>query len=171
MDITIPSLGDIDEVEVIELCVAPGDYVEENDTLLVIESDKASMDLPASVAGTVDSILVAVGDMVSEGHAVAVVTPADAPSSPAAEAPSDTDADSAPSEAGPAAEVKAESATTPADTSSTASTESQVEVLVPDIGDAGDVVVIEIAVQAGDEVAVNDLLVVLESDKASMEIA
>ena len=73
MDITIPSLGDIEEVEVIELCVAVGDTVNIDDPIVVIESDKASMELPSTASGTVVEIKVALGDMVGEGSVVAVV--------------------------------------------------------------------------------------------------
>ena len=61
-EITVPNLGDIDEVEVIEICVSEGDEVSAEDTMIVIESDKASMDVPAGVAGTVQSIAVQLGD-------------------------------------------------------------------------------------------------------------
>ena len=149
MEITIPNLGDIDEVEVIEFCVAPGDNVAVDEALLVIESDKASMEIPSSVAGVLQSFAVAVGDMVSEGTVVAVVEADGAMDSQQAQI----------SPAAPGAESVAESSP------------AEIEVLVPDIGDATGVVVIEVAVAEGDEVAVNDLLVVLESDKASMEIA
>lgn len=149
MEITIPNLGDIDEVEVIEFCVAPGDNVAVDEALLVIESDKASMEIPSSVAGVLQSFAVAVGDMVSEGTVVAVVE-------------ADGAIDSQQAQASPAA---------PAPESAADSTPAEIEVLVPDIGDATGVVVIEVAVAEGDEVAINDLLVVLESDKASMEIA
>ncbi len=158
MEITIPNLGDIDEVEVIELCVAPGDHVAVEEALLVIESDKASMEIPSPVAGVLQSFTIAIGDMVGEGTVVAVVE-ADGTD----EAPGDA-TDSPQAGASPAAPVAApQSAADPA--------HAEIEVLVPDIGDATGVVVIEVAVAEGDEVAINDLLVVLESDKASMEIA
>ena len=91
MEITIPNLGDIDEVEVIELCVAPGDHVAVEEALLVIESDKASMEIPSPVAGVLQSFTIAIGDMVGEGTVVAVVeadgtdeAPGDATDSPQA---------------------------------------------------------------------------------------
>ena len=163
MDIVIPGLGDIDEVEVIELCVAVGDTVAENDTVIVIESDKASMDVPSPQGGTIESIAVAVGDVVGEGTLIATLASADSevgsqtPVAP--EEPTEPEASAAPAQAEtePAAQEVPNAA--------------EIEVVVPDIGDASGVVVIEIAVKPGDEVAVNDLLIVLESDKASMEIA
>ena len=76
MDILIPNLGDIDEVEVIEICAATGDEVDADDILLVIESDKASMDVPVGAAGTLTDISVSVGDKVAEGTKVATLNAA-----------------------------------------------------------------------------------------------
>ena len=73
MDVLIPGLGDIDEVEVIEITVSPGDQVQENDGLIVIESDKASMEVPCPCDGEVEEIFVKVGDMVEEGHLVSKI--------------------------------------------------------------------------------------------------
>ena len=73
MDIRIPDIGDAQDVEVIELCVAPGDTVAVNDALIVIESDKASMEVPAPAAGTVQEVLVSLGDLVKEGDAIVVL--------------------------------------------------------------------------------------------------
>ena len=180
MDVAIPNLGDIDEVEVIEICVAVGDEVAENDVLLVIESDKASMEIPAPAAGTVDAIQVSVGDQVKEGDVI--VTLAAQEESAAAAAAEDADEppagatptqQPAPADEEPVARVDAAEPESEPDSDSTDSglDEATVDVLVPDLGDATGVVIIEIAVSAGDQVDVNDLLVVLESDKASMEIA
>jgi pyruvate dehydrogenase E2 component (dihydrolipoamide acetyltransferase) len=169
-EIRIPDIGDIEDVEVIEICVAPGDEVGVDDALIVIESDKASMEVPAGLAGTVESIDVAVGDAVVEGDVIAHVsadTGAESgtgssvadPSVSEPEAQADSDPGSAPEEDErpvPAAASAEETAT--------------LEIRVPDIGDAEGVVVIEVAVTAGQTVAADDLLVVVESDKASMEI-
>jgi pyruvate dehydrogenase E2 component (dihydrolipoyllysine-residue acetyltransferase) len=174
MDVTIPNLGDIDEVEVIEICVAVGDVLAENDTIVVIESDKASMDIPSPAAGTLKSLQVEVGDRITEGHVIATLDAdesgdskgetSDNKSDPEAaqetEAEPDTQQASEPTQAAPSTQAESESG----------ESTQEIEVLVPDIGDASGVVVIEIAVQAGDVIEVNDLLVVLESDKASMEI-
>ena len=75
MDVLIPSLGDIDEVEVIELCIEPGAAVATGDTLIVIESDKASMDVPANCDGILQAYAVQLGDLVSEGTLIATVAP------------------------------------------------------------------------------------------------
>jgi pyruvate/2-oxoglutarate dehydrogenase complex dihydrolipoamide acyltransferase (E2) component len=69
-EVLIPDIGDIDEVQVIEVCVQPGVEVSPGDPLIVIESDKASMEVPSETAGTVSAVLVQVGDMVSQGHPV-----------------------------------------------------------------------------------------------------
>ena len=134
MDILIPSLGDIDEVEVIELCIEPGAAVATGDTLIVIESDKASMDVPANCDGILQAYAVQLGDLVSEGTLIAMVTP-DA-----------GEADSLASEDVPVAAAT----TTPAETESaeieSAGAESQatqavskIDILVPDLGDIEDV--------------------------------
>ena len=73
MDVRIPDIGDAQDVEVIELCVAAGDTVAVNDALIVIESDKASMEVPAPAAGTVQEVLVSLGDLVNEGDAIVVL--------------------------------------------------------------------------------------------------
>ncbi|XOV84338.1 MAG: dihydrolipoyllysine-residue acetyltransferase [bacterium] len=164
MDVTIPNLGDIDEVEVIEICVAVGDVLAENDTIVVIESDKASMDIPSPGAGKVTALHVELGDRIMEGYVIATLE-ADDDSVAADEAETSAEAeDERKVESSPAA---ASSAPEQAQKESS----RDIEVLVPDIGDASGVVVIEIAVKPGDVIEVNDLLVVLESDKASMEIA
>ena len=165
--IKIPNLGDIDEVEVIELCVSPGDQVETNDTILVIESDKASMDVPAGMAGKIVALTVTEGDQVSEGSVIAEieVAGASAPDDGAAgenDAVVEPEADAPPVEAVPAPSVAA-----PVETSAAT---QDVDILVPDIGDAGEVVIIEVSVAVGDQIEQDGLVVVLESDKASMEV-
>ncbi len=161
MEIRVPGLGDIEEVEVIEICVAVGDQVSAEDAIVVIESDKASMEIPAPAAGVVEALHVELGEQIGEGHLIASLTSEETtadggepeqdelPHEDESPAPVET-ADPEPSEAGE---------------------ERVVEVLVPDVGDASDVTVVEVAVKPGDEVAEDDLLIVLESDKASMEIA
>ena len=149
----VPDIGDASDVEVIEVTVAVGDVVEEGDTLIVLESDKASMEIPAPSAGTIQSLAVSEGAKVGEGDEIAVIlgsASAVAPASPA-------------SETVPAAAPVAEPAATPVASGS-------IDVAVPDIGDASDVEVIEVAVSVGDAVSEGDTLIVLESDKASMEI-
>lgn len=157
MEVTIPDIGDAEDVEVIEICVVPGDAVAENDALIVIESDKASMEVPAPCAGKVDEILVALGDVVNVGDAV--LRMAEVSNGEPAEP---EDAAAAPAEAlrGPTAVDGAAPSAEP----------QRVEIRLPDVGEAENVSVIEVAVAKGQAVAVDDLLVVVESEKASMEI-
>lgn len=180
MDVKIPGLGDIDEVEVIEICVAVGDVLAENDSIVVIESDKASMDIPSPAAGTLKSLQVEVGDRIGEGHVIATLETEERDDK---EDDTDDESDASSddktnSEAAEEDQDDTEESSQSTQTASSEETESdsgeseqEIEVLVPDIGDASGVVVIEIAVQEGDVIEENDLLVVLESDKASMEIA
>ena len=164
MDVVIPSLGDIEEVEVIELCIEPGSSVVEGDTLIVIESDKASMEVPATCDGILQAYAVQLGDRVSEGTVIATLS-ADATAAlpvsnikaPAADSPVSAAALETEVEVGEAAQQSAEA-------------QLKIEILVPDLGDIEDVEVIEVAVAAGDRISFDTLLVVLESDKASMEV-
>ena len=98
MDVLVPNLGDIDEVEVTELCVSVGDLVSENDPIIVIESDKASMEVPAGMAGVIQSFAISLGDMVAEGSLIANISVA--AEEPATESDSiKQGADEAPAEA------------------------------------------------------------------------
>ena len=109
MDVRIPDIGDAQDVEVIELCVAPGDTVAVNDALIVIESDKASMEVPAPAAGSVQEVLVSLGDLVNEGDAIVVldaVEGAAEEATAAAEMPQDAAAAGAPAKTGPQAQPK-----------------------------------------------------------------
>lgn len=175
-EIRVPDIGDFDSVEVIEICVARGDTVGVDDALVVIESDKASMEIPAGAAGTISAIQVKVGDQVKEGDVIALVsaattktasTPQEEPSAAGVSVDS-KDADESGAEA--AAAVDDQPPPRSEATSAAPSSGGEVEIRVPDIGDATDVEVIEVAVASGDEVGASDLLVVVESDKASMEI-
>ncbi len=176
-EVRIPDIGDIDEVEVIEICVAVGDEVGPDDALIVIESDKASMEVPAGMAGTIASVDVALGDQVAEGALVVTLegagaataaTPTPAPASDAEATSSEPEAPAVVPEPSPPA-PETDSAAEAGSAASSGVT-AEVEVRVPDIGEASNVEVIEVAVSAGSEVAADDLLVVVESDKASMEI-
>ena len=156
--VKVPDIGGAEGVEVIEISVKVGDVIAENDSIVVLETDKASMEIPASVGGKVVAIKVNLGDKVSEGSALIEVEAEGAaaltPSAPA-----------------PAAAIPAPSAPAVAAASSSASTAAaEVTLSVPDIGGAEGVEVIEISVKVGDEVAQGDSLIVLETDKASMEI-
>ena len=168
--IKIPDLGGGDDVEVIEVCVSVGDQVEQEDSLLVLESDKASMEVPAPKSGTVKSIALSVGDTVSEGDAILEL---EIEGDSEAEASDDEpEADDAEASAEPEPEAEAKPQQQPAKESGAApSAQAQEQtVKVPDVGGADDIEVIEVCVAEGDEVEEGDSLIVLESDKASMEV-
>tara|TARA_B110000908_G_scaffold22940_1_gene26053 strand:- start:197 stop:1873 length:1677 start_codon:yes stop_codon:yes gene_type:complete len=165
----IPDLGGAENVEVIEICVAIGDVVSEGDSIIVVETDKASMEIPASNAGTIKNIVLKEGDTCSQGDVMVEMEAADV----LGEASVVSGAVLTP-EVEAQAEIKAE--VEPVDGGmSNVVVESLVETserfaLVPDLGGALDVEVIEVSVKVGDELAEGDSLVVLETDKASMEI-
>ena len=165
--VTVPDIGGAEDAEVIELLVAVGDEVEVEQSLLVLESDKASMEIPSTGAGTVVELLVKEGDQLSEGAAILVLevseeqvaTPAEPPVEPAAQ------------DVAPAGEAAAPAAAAPPpEPVSPAPVADAITVVVPDIGTDEAVDLIEITVQVGDVVEEGDSLVALESDKASMEV-
>jgi pyruvate dehydrogenase E2 component (dihydrolipoamide acetyltransferase) len=160
VDIKVPDIGDFAEVAVIELMVKVGDIIKVDQSILTVESDKASMEIPSSHAGVVKEIKVAVGDKVKEGSIVLSLEVAgDAAVSATASAPAAAVAAPAPAvQAAPAAAATAVVASGP------------VEVKIPDIGDFKDVSVIEILVKVGDNIKVEQSLMTVESDKAAMEI-
>lgn len=155
-EVLVPDIGDFDSVPVIEILVGVGDRVSVEDPLITLESDKATMDVPATHDGVVRELKVVVGDTVSEGSALLML---EVGASGGSVEPTPTpDADAAASEA--------ISAAAPA----TAGGSETIAVEVPDIGDFSDVPVIEIMVSIGDTVAAEDPLVTLESDKATMDV-
>lgn len=158
VEVKVPDIGDFDEVAVIEVLVKVGDTVKPEQSLITVESDKASMEIPSSAAGVVKELKVQVGGKVSEGSVVltlesdAAAAPAPAPAAAPAAAPASTPAPAPAAAAAPAA------------------SSGPVEVKVPDIGDFKDVAVIEVLVKPGDAIKVEQSLITVESDKASMEI-
>jgi pyruvate dehydrogenase E2 component (dihydrolipoamide acetyltransferase) len=170
-DILIPDIGDAENVEVIEVLVAVGDEVRVDEGLIVVESDKASMEVPSPGAGRVESIEVGLGDLVQEGQLIVRLEPAEAQVELESVAP-----DKSPRQGSSSGSPQGSSQSPPTGSSapdierSASTVGDRFEVRVPDIGDAEGVEVIEVAVATGDIVAVDDLLVVVESDKASMEI-
>ncbi|MDT4827593.1 dihydrolipoyllysine-residue acetyltransferase [Achromobacter agilis] len=161
VQIKVPDIGDFKEVEVIEVLVAVGDTIKAEQSLITVESDKASMEIPASQGGVVKSISIKVGDKVAEGAVVLEVEAADAAAAPAAkEAPkAAAEAPKAAATAAPKAEAAAPAAST-----------GPVDIQVPDIGDFKEVEVIEVMVKVGDTIKAEQSLITVESDKASMEI-
>ncbi|WP_431152944.1 dihydrolipoyllysine-residue acetyltransferase [Acidovorax facilis] len=161
VDIQVPDIGDFDEVGVIELLVKVGDTVKAEQSLITVESDKASMEIPSSHAGVVKELKIALGDKVKQGSVIAVVESADAVASAPAAAP-------APDAVAPAPVAAA--APAPVAPAAAPATAGPVEVRVPDIGDFKDVAVIELLVKVGDTIKLEQSLFTVESDKASMEI-
>ena len=162
VEVKVPDIGDFKEVEVIELMVKPGDAVVVDQSLLTVESDKASMEIPSSAAGVVKELKVRLGDKVAMGSLVLVLETAEAAAA-ATSAPTAPTASAAPAAAAALAPVVAAAVSAPA-------ASGPVEVVVPDIGDFDEVTVIEVFVKAGDAVKIEQSLVTVESDKASMEI-
>ena len=165
----VPDMGGAVDVEVIEICVAVGDVVSEGDSIVVVETDKASMEIPASSAGVIESILLKEGDTCNQGDVMVAI---EAAASAEASAPApQVEAEVEPVAAAVVIPEEPSEAVAAAP-SSAAETETETEqlALVPDLGGAVDVEVIEISVKVGDELAEGDSLIVLETDKASMEI-
>ena len=165
--IRVPDIGS-GEGEVIELFVKVGDRIEADQSILTLESDKASMEIPASKAGVVKALKVKLGDRLKEGDELLELESEDGQSS---EAPAQAAAEPAGAATGGPAD-EAEAPTPPGDENPSASAEEgeSQEIKVPDIGSSGKASVIEISVKPGDTIAAEQALITLESDKASMEI-
>ncbi len=148
IEVKVPDIGDFKNIPVIEVLVKPGDRIKKNDPLVTLESEKATMEVPAERDGVVQELHVKVGDKVSEGTVILALA-SDA-AAPAAQTPP-----AAPPQAAPA-----QAATAPA----------LLELRVPDIGDFKNIPVIDVLVKPGDEVTRDAPLVTLESEKASMDV-
>src|SRR5471032_1885125 len=157
VEVKVPDIGDFKEVEVIELMIKVGDTIKVDQSLITVESDKASMEIPSSHAGVVKEIKIKVGDKVAEGGLLLLLEAEGGAAAPAA----------APAAAAPA---PAPAAAAPAAAPAAAAASGPVEVKVPDIGDFKEVEVIELMVKVGDTIKVDQSLITVESDKASMEI-
>lgn len=154
IDIRVPDLGESDSVEVIEVLVSVGDSITAEQSLITLESDKASMEIPSTDDGSITEILVSVGDKVSTGDVIAKLSAA---------ADSGSDSEAAPATADTSAEAAAPASEAPQQSSTH-------QVMVPEIGDFDAIEVIEVLVSVGDTVDLDQSLITLESDKASMEI-
>ncbi|MGQ7247465.1 pyruvate dehydrogenase complex dihydrolipoyllysine-residue acetyltransferase [Halomonas sp. V046] len=167
--IKVPDIGGDTDVEIIEIGVAVGDVIEPEDTLITLESDKASMDVPAPKGGKVVKVLVKEGDTVSEGDDIVeleVEGGGDAgDDAEADDAEASKDDEPSKQEQASASEDKA-----PAKPKASGGGSKTVEIKVPDLGGSSDVEIIEVPVSEGDEVAEEDTLITLESDKASMDV-
>ena len=146
IEIKVPDIGDYKDVPVIEVLVKAGDKIEKEQSIVVLESDKATMDVPSSHAGVVKDVKVKVGDALSEGSVVITLEEGA------------TVAAAAPTQAAAPASTPVRSGGAP------------IEIKVPDIGDYKDVPVIEVLVKPGDKVEKEQSIVVLESDKATMDV-
>jgi dihydrolipoyl dehydrogenase len=157
LEVKVPDIGDFADVPVIEVLVQPGDSVAAEDPLVTLESDKATMEIPAPAAGVVKEIKIAVGDRVSEGTVILTL-----------------DGAAADGGAAPRERVKENGSPHPeerqASYGSASGVYETIEVRVPDMGDFSDIPVIEVLVQPGEKVAPEDPLVTLESDKATMDV-
>jgi pyruvate dehydrogenase E2 component (dihydrolipoamide acetyltransferase) len=160
VEVKVPDIGDFDEVAVIELLVKVGDTVKAEQSLITVESDKASMEIPSSTAGVVKELRVKLGDKVKQGSVVLMVEASGEVALPA----------SAPAAAAPPVQVVVASVAAPAPVVAAPLASGPIEVHVPDIGDFKDVAVIEIFVKPGDAIKMEQSLITVESDKAAMEI-
>jgi pyruvate dehydrogenase E2 component (dihydrolipoamide acetyltransferase) len=150
-DIHVPDIGDFKDVEVIDVLVKVGDRIDIDTPLITIETEKATMDVPSTTAGVVQSIAVKKGERVSKGKLLLTLEGAAANVAAAAPAPT-TAVAATPTAATPAATV------------------SQQDITVPDIGDFKDVEVIEVLIKAGDRIEVDTPLATLETEKATMDV-
>jgi pyruvate dehydrogenase E2 component (dihydrolipoamide acetyltransferase) len=151
--VVVPDIGDFKEVEVIEVLVKPGDAVSKEQSLITLESDKATMEIPSPNAGVVKEIKLKVGDKVSKGSTILVLD-------------DKSNGEAPPMEKSRPQPAKAE----PAKEAAKAPAGGAMTVPVPDIGDFKEVEVIEVLVKPGDAVSKEQSLITLESDKATMEI-
>lgn len=162
-EIRVPDIGDSDAVEVIEVLVSEGDTVEQEQALITLESDKATLEIPSTVAGKVTAVKVAEGASVSEGDVIALIE--------AAEDDGQSAGDTGDGEAQQAETTESKQAAPEADDNGSANADGgSAEVKVPDIGDSTSVEVIEVLVAEGDTVEEDQSLITLESDKATLEV-
>jgi len=157
IDIVVPDLGDFTDVEIIEVLVGAGDHVAREDGLITVETDKASMDIPAPESGAIESLTVAAGDKINSGDVIGTMTV----------------------EVGDTVVIAPAIAATPTGDTTILATPAGAEaprsvgkqtLVVPDLGDFEDVDVIEVHISDGQDIAVDDPLVTLETDKAAMDV-
>lgn len=175
-EIKVPDIGDFDAVEVIEVLVSEGDEVEQEQALITLESDKATLEVPSTGAGRISELKIKEGDNVSEGDVIAVLDPAGDSAGEADNAPAQADDDTRAQDTGESSETddaggsSSGSAGEDVDGGQSAGGGGSVEVKVPDIGDFDTVEVIEVLVAEGDDVDEEQPLITLESDKATLEV-
>lgn len=171
-EIRIPDLGDFEDVEIVEVMVAVGDAVSREDPLITLETDKAAMEVPSTVEGTIAEVAVATGMRVSQGDLVVVVETTAADVGPDADAPAN-DADST-DQAVDTHGGDSSPAEEPGDAESPAVPETaaagSVEVRVPELGDFPEAEIIEVQARVGDTIRIDDPVITLETDKAAMDV-
>ncbi|MCC5882303.1 MAG: dihydrolipoyl dehydrogenase [Halomonas sp.] len=158
IEVKVPDIGDFKDVEIIEVLVKPGDAIDIETPLITLETDKASMDVPSPMSGTVGELKVKEGDRVSEGSTILMMEPAE------------TGARVADHDPHPAVHEKGVGSAAPGDAGGGYGGGSLEEIRIPDIGDFNDVPVIEVLVRPGDTIRAEDSLITLESDKAAMDV-
>lgn len=175
--VKVPDIGDSGEVDVIEVLVKEGDSVKEEQSLITVESDKASMEIPSSAAGKVVAVKVSVGDKVSEGSVIIEIEAEGGDSADEDESDNDEQEETKAQDSSDEAEdddqaddVEASDDEDDIDSEEESAGGSQVEVAVPEIGGTEEVDVIEVLVKEGDTIEAEQSLITVESDKASMEI-
>ncbi|MDG1444409.1 MAG: dihydrolipoyllysine-residue acetyltransferase [Pseudomonadales bacterium] len=180
--ILVPDVGEAEDVEVIEVLVLVGDSINADDSLVVLESDKASMEIPSPMAGVVKSIAVKEGDTVDEGSLILELDTATTLQTKSNSGDSIVNSAEIEAPKPAAVSVSVEKIVDDATASTNLEVNTQetveqaaqesveIDIVVPDVGEADEVVLTEYLVAAGDQVNIDDSLVVLESDKASMEI-
>lgn len=160
-EIKVPDLGGADTVEVIDILVNIGDNINIEDPLMTVESDKASMDIPATVAGTIEEIIIKIGDNISEGDIILKINGDDDSASTnndSKKAPTDTKTE------------PVEQKATTNQSEDSAAINNEIDIIIPDLGGANDVEVIDVLVAVGDSIAADQALITVESDKASMDV-
>lgn len=154
IELKVPDIGGHNDVDIIEIAVKAGDSIKIDDTLITLETDKATMDVPATVNGIVTEVRAQAGGKMSEGDVIALVEITETAAAPQPAAAVTTTAPSS----------------TPAPLSGAPQEIHNETIAVPDIGGSTDVSVIEVAVKVGDSIKVDDTLIVLETDKATMDV-
>ncbi|HRE32423.1 MAG TPA: E3 binding domain-containing protein, partial [Candidatus Berkiella sp.] len=159
-EVTVPDIGNYTGVEIIEIAVKPGSVVKKEDTLITLETEKATMDVPSPLDGVVCEVKVKLGDKVSQGSLIVLIEESAEQTQASAVAQEEK---ATPASVAPAAVVE------PSQPKSVEAIQTQT-VTVPDTGGANEITVIEVAVKAGDDIAFDSTLITLESEKASMDI-
>ena len=158
-EVRVPDLGDFDEVEIVEVLVALGDQVSEEDPLVTLETEKAAMEVPSPLAGTVAELTIATGMRVSTGDVILILETESA----AVSATQDNETTASEAEVVPPPVTAAAQQTVGAAT-------SPVQIIVPDLGDFAEAEIIEVQAQVGDVLQLEDSIITLETDKAAMDV-